>query len=125
MKNNTKRNSRSTGKYDAKSADPQKDNEKKEENQAKSNEGKQKNPRCYNCNKSGHIASDCRQPKREKGSCFKCGEMGHISKDCPTKTTSSTEVAVVSEEENQVCSISGCMEDEETFFKDVDYEINF
>lgn len=50
--------------------------------------------------------------------------MGHISKECPTKTTSSTEVAVVNEEENQVYSIFGCEEDEETFFKDVDYEIN-
>ncbi|XP_025265055.1 uncharacterized protein LOC112638147 [Camponotus floridanus] len=124
VKNNTKRDSRPTGKHDVKSADSQKDNEKKGENQAKNDEGKLKNPRCYNCNKLGHIASDCRQPKREKGSCFKCGEMGHISKDCPTKTTSSTEVAVVNEKENPVYSIFGCEEDEETFFKDVDYEIN-
>lgn len=39
--------------------------------------------RWYNCNKSGHVATDCKQPKREKEACFKCFEIGHQSKDCP------------------------------------------
>ncbi|KMQ87910.1 gag protein [Lasius niger] len=110
--------------HDTKSADSPKDREKKEEKLTKNEEGKSKSPRCYNCNKIRHLAADCRQPKREKGSCFKCGEMGHISKDCPAKATSSTQVAVVNEAEEQICSVSGCTDEEETFFRDIDYAIS-
>ncbi|XP_070075746.1 uncharacterized protein [Drosophila takahashii] len=37
---------------------------------------------CYNCNCLGHIASDCRKPKREVGACFVCGKMGHLAAAC-------------------------------------------
>jgi len=40
--------------------------------------------KCYNCNKFGYIAKDCRQPKKEKKSqgWFKCGKEGHIAIGC-------------------------------------------
>nr|AID57712.1 gag protein [Human immunodeficiency virus 1] len=46
--------------------------------------GNFKNPRrtvkCFNCGKEGHIARNCRAP-RKKG-CWKCGKEGHQMKDC-------------------------------------------
>lgn len=39
--------------------------------------------RCFNCNKFGHLAPDCKMPKREKGACFRCFELGHQIQDCP------------------------------------------
>jgi len=48
------------------------------------NNGQGCKPKCYNCNKYGHIAKDCQQPKREKKpqGCFKCGKEGHIAIGC-------------------------------------------
>nr|QNG98111.1 gag protein [Human immunodeficiency virus 1] len=42
--------------------------------------GGQKRVKCFNCGKEGHIARNCRAP-RKKG-CWKCGEEGHQMKDC-------------------------------------------
>nr|AJQ19537.1 gag protein [Human immunodeficiency virus 1] len=36
--------------------------------------------KCFNCGKEGHIAKNCRAP-RKKG-CWKCGNEGHQMKDC-------------------------------------------
>ncbi|AAD17765.1 gag protein [Human immunodeficiency virus 1] len=36
--------------------------------------------KCFNCGKQGHIAKNCRAP-RKKG-CWKCGKEGHQMKDC-------------------------------------------
>nr|AJP76198.1 gag protein [Human immunodeficiency virus 1]QJX36865.1 gag protein [Human immunodeficiency virus 1]QJX36874.1 gag protein [Human immunodeficiency virus 1]QJX36892.1 gag protein [Human immunodeficiency virus 1]QJX36909.1 gag protein [Human immunodeficiency virus 1] len=36
--------------------------------------------KCFNCGKEGHIARNCRAP-RKKG-CWKCGREGHQMKDC-------------------------------------------
>jgi len=48
------------------------------------NNGQGYKPKCYNYNKYGHMAKDCRQPKREKKpqGCFKCGKEGHIAIGC-------------------------------------------
>lgn len=37
-------------------------------------------PKCFNCNKYGHLAKECKNAKNTK--CFNCGKEGHISKDC-------------------------------------------
>nr|AJF21548.1 gag protein [Human immunodeficiency virus 1] len=42
--------------------------------------GPRKNIKCFNCGKEGHIARNCRAP-RKKG-CWKCGREGHQMKDC-------------------------------------------
>nr|AJG43166.1 gag protein [Human immunodeficiency virus 1] len=41
--------------------------------------GPRKIPKCFNCGKEGHIARNCRAP-RKKG-CWKCGKEGHQMKD--------------------------------------------
>nr|ALI59877.1 gag protein [Human immunodeficiency virus 1] len=41
----------------------------------------QKRIKCFNCGKDGHLAKNCRAP-RKKG-CWKCGKEGHQMKDCP------------------------------------------
>nr|AGV52168.1 gag protein [Human immunodeficiency virus 1] len=42
--------------------------------------GPRKVVKCFNCGKEGHIAKNCRAP-RKKG-CWKCGKEGHQMKDC-------------------------------------------
>ncbi|GJU58186.1 putative reverse transcriptase domain-containing protein [Tanacetum coccineum] len=50
-------------------------------------------PKCYKCNKYGHISRDCRDTGNannlkgtgsgQKLTCFECGVQGHFQKDCP------------------------------------------
>nr|ACP18937.1 gag protein [Human immunodeficiency virus 1] len=42
--------------------------------------GHKKIIKCFNCGKEGHLARNCRAP-RKKG-CWKCGKEGHQMKDC-------------------------------------------
>nr|AAW68186.1 gag protein [Human immunodeficiency virus 1] len=42
--------------------------------------GPKRTVKCFNCGKEGHIARNCRAP-RKKG-CWKCGREGHQMKDC-------------------------------------------
>nr|QOS45112.1 gag protein [Human immunodeficiency virus 1] len=42
--------------------------------------GPRKTIKCFNCGKEGHLARNCRAP-RKKG-CWKCGKEGHQMKDC-------------------------------------------
>jgi len=49
-------------------------------------------PKCFNCNKYGHIAKECRAEKKERETqkCFKCDKTGHIAKNCKGKQTMKT-----------------------------------
>nr|ALX35503.1 gag protein [Human immunodeficiency virus 1] len=42
--------------------------------------GQRRSIKCFNCGKEGHLARNCRAP-RKKG-CWKCGKEGHQMKDC-------------------------------------------
>jgi len=44
-------------------------------------------PKCFNCNKYGHMAKECQSEKKEQETrtCFKCNKKGHIAKDCKGK----------------------------------------
>nr|APU88009.1 gag protein [Human immunodeficiency virus 1] len=42
--------------------------------------GPKRTIKCFNCGKEGHVARNCRAP-RKKG-CWKCGSEGHQMKDC-------------------------------------------
>ena len=46
-------------------------------------------PKCFNCNKYGHMAKECQAEKKEceTRTCFKCEKKGHIAKDCKGKQT--------------------------------------
>ena len=40
-------------------------------------------PKCFNCNKYGHMAKECQSKKKEQETwtCFKCDKKGYIAKD--------------------------------------------
>ena len=46
-------------------------------------------PKCFNCNKYGHMAKECRAEKKEceTRTCFKYEKKGHIAKDYKGKQT--------------------------------------
>lgn len=37
--------------------------------------------RCYECNKTGHIAAHCNLTR-----CFECGKRGHVARECPRRS---------------------------------------
>ena len=51
------------------------------------NNFKDRKPKCFNCNKYGHIAKKCRAKKKERETrmCFKCDKEEHITRDCKGK----------------------------------------
>ena len=56
----------------------------------KSNDNfKDRKPKCFNCNKYGHMAKKCWAEKKERDTqtCFKCDKKGHIAKNCKEKQT--------------------------------------
>ena len=43
--------------------------------------------RCVECNKVGHMETDCTYYKAYKGDiCYKCGRLGHVVKNCNAKS---------------------------------------
>ena len=51
------------------------------------NNFKDRKPKCFNYNKYGHMAKECRAEKKEQETqtCFKCDKKGYIAKDCRGK----------------------------------------
>jgi len=50
------------------------------------NNFKDRKPKCFNCNKYGHMAKKCwKKKEKEMRKCFKCDREGHIAKDCKGK----------------------------------------
>jgi len=50
----------------------------------KSNDNfKDRKPKCFNCNKYGHMVKECQSKKKERETrrCFKCDKEGYIAKD--------------------------------------------
>ena len=43
------------------------------------NRGSGQPPRCYRCNKNGHLARDCKEISER---CYRCNQSGHLAKDC-------------------------------------------
>ena len=43
--------------------------------------------KCVNCGKAGHMAAQCRSPKKDPSErpCFGCGESGHVMANCPKR----------------------------------------
>ena len=43
--------------------------------------------RCFNCNLYGHIARECRRPKKERKmrKCYKCNKKEYLAKNCKSK----------------------------------------
>ena len=37
---------------------------------------------CYNCQKKGHFASECKAPKKSKITCYNCQKKGHYASEC-------------------------------------------
>ena len=64
--------------------------------------------KCYNCGIPGHLAKDCRKPKKKREDrgknsrkCYNCGTAGHFAKDCrKPKRKKKEEVKAVEEEMN-------------------------
>ena len=47
--------------------------------------------RCFKCNKTGHLAAQCRAKSQSGGPaglCFNCNQPGHLKKDCPQRGNS-------------------------------------
>ena len=51
------------------------------------NNFKDRKPKCFNCNKYGHMAKEYQLEKKEweTWTCFKCDKKKHIAKDCKGK----------------------------------------
>ncbi|KYN23206.1 Gag-Pol polyprotein [Trachymyrmex cornetzi] len=82
-------------------------------------------PKCYNCNEMGHIATKCPKPKRGRRACFKCWQTGHQSKDCPSKEVVKNEASKDEGERKAVVNIVNSVinTDSGNFRRKVSYQL--
>jgi len=73
--------------------------------------------RCYNCGETGHVASKCTKPKREKGACYTCGKMGHQVKECPEKEKKSKKSS------DQILNVVEKVQQNDDFRRKMRYEV--
>ena len=62
--------------------------------------------KCYNCQKTGHLAKDCQSAKKERSSsdvtCYNCNGKGHMAKDCrKPKKKKGSKVRVIDEDSDE------------------------
>lgn len=85
------------------------------------------NNRCYNCNESGHIATGCTKPRRERGTCYKCGRPGHLATYCRNNASvkgpsTSNDVLVLQERSEEPDLEENTIDCEDDFCFDVEYQ---
>lgn len=75
--------------------------------------------RCYNCNGQGHVAKNCRQPKKdqtkkEETTCFSCGRSGHYARNCTFVRTPRD-----ANEEGQIANVVEIHPEKENFYRNI------
>lgn len=83
--------------------------------------GRKQEPKCFNCNKTGHVAVKCPKPKRERGACFKCLQPGHKAKDCTAREQAKDKDGKDGDKKSSIHSV---FEELGDFRREVDYQIS-
>lgn len=84
--------------------------------------GAQKDIRCFNCSKFGHMASKCSEKKRTPNSCFGCGATDHMINACPKRKVAAIRTTDAADE-----TVVGLVQDGDgtvPFFNNVSCSIN-
>ncbi|XP_062537714.1 uncharacterized protein LOC134206050 [Armigeres subalbatus] len=68
------------------------------------------NRKCYNCNRSGHIAKDISKCPASNASCFNCGNKGHFKFCCRKRKTDCS--SKYNEPKKRVYAVVGCKTEE-------------
>jgi len=65
----------------------------------------QREKKCYNCNKEGHIAINCDKARRDRGLCYECGSADHQRRDCKKRRQATTAAAAAKETQGEISNV--------------------